>query len=55
MRTPVVFKILRVLAKTRDLGRALTVESIGEASHPGKSHTQRYLSHIYRPTQDCIQ
>jgi hypothetical protein len=42
--TLVVFRILGVLAKARDLGHALPVEEIADAAHLGRPQTERYIS-----------
>jgi IclR helix-turn-helix domain len=41
--TLVVFRILGVLAKARDLGHALPVEKIADAAHLGRPNAERYM------------
>jgi|ERR1700733_2967243 DNA-binding IclR family transcriptional regulator len=41
--TLVVFRILGVLAKARNLGHALPVEQIADAAHLGRSYAERYM------------
>jgi DNA-binding IclR family transcriptional regulator len=41
--TLVVFRILGVLAKARDLGHALAVEEIADAAHLGRPKAERYM------------
>jgi hypothetical protein len=41
--TLVVFRILGVLAKARDLGQALPVEKIADAAHLGKPNAEHYM------------
>jgi DNA-binding IclR family transcriptional regulator len=42
--TLVVFRILAVLAKARDLGHALPVEKIADAAHLGRPNAERYMN-----------
>jgi DNA-binding IscR family transcriptional regulator len=42
--TLVVFRILGVLAKARDVGHALPVEEIADAAHLGRPHAEHYLN-----------
>ena len=42
--TLVVFRILGVLAKARDLGHALPVDKIADAAHLGRPNTERYMN-----------
>jgi hypothetical protein len=42
--TQVVFRILGVLAKARDLGHALPVNEIADAAHLGRPNAERYLN-----------
>jgi DNA-binding IclR family transcriptional regulator len=42
--TLVVFRILGVLAKARDLGHALPVQEIASAAHLGRPQAERYIS-----------
>jgi DNA-binding IclR family transcriptional regulator len=41
--TLVVFRILGVLAKARDLGHALPIQEIAEAAHLGRPNADRYM------------
>jgi DNA-binding IclR family transcriptional regulator len=42
--TQVVFRILGVLAKARDLGHALPVNEIADAAHLGRPNAERYMN-----------
>jgi DNA-binding IclR family transcriptional regulator len=42
--TLVVFRILGVLAKARDLGHALPVNAIADAAHLGRPNAERYMN-----------
>jgi predicted transcriptional regulator len=42
--TLVVFRILGVLAKARDLGHALPVEKIADAAQLGRRNAERYMN-----------
>jgi hypothetical protein len=42
--TLVVFRILGVLAKARDLGHALPVDKIADAAHLGRPNAERYMN-----------
>jgi hypothetical protein len=42
--TLVVFRILAVLAKARDLGHALPVNEIADAAHLGRPNAERYMN-----------
>jgi DNA-binding IclR family transcriptional regulator len=42
--TLVVFRILGVLAKARDLGHALPVEEIADAAHLGRPQAEHFMS-----------
>jgi hypothetical protein len=42
--TLVVFRILGVLAKARNLGQALPIEEIADAVHLGRHNAQRYMN-----------
>jgi DNA-binding IclR family transcriptional regulator len=42
--TLVVFRILGVLAKARDLGHALPVEQIADAAHLGRPNAEHYMN-----------
>jgi DNA-binding IclR family transcriptional regulator len=42
--TLVVFRILGVLAKARDVGHALPVEEIADAAHLGRPKAEHYMS-----------
>jgi DNA-binding IclR family transcriptional regulator len=42
--TLVVFRILGVLAKARQLGHALRVTEIADAAHLGRPHAERYMN-----------
>lgn len=46
--TLVVFRILGVLAKARDLGRAMPVEQIADAAHLGRPYAERYMNVLER-------
>jgi DNA-binding IclR family transcriptional regulator len=46
--TLVVFRILGVLAKARDLGHALPVDEIADAAHLGRSNAERYMYMLER-------
>jgi predicted transcriptional regulator len=41
--TLIVFRILGIMSKARDGGRALPVEEIADAAHLGNLHAQRYM------------
>ena len=41
--TVVVFRILGVLAKARDLDHALVLDEIADAAHLGRGHAERYM------------
>jgi DNA-binding IclR family transcriptional regulator len=42
--TTVVFRILGILAKARDLDHALVLDEIADAAHLGKRHAERYIA-----------
>jgi DNA-binding IclR family transcriptional regulator len=42
--TLVVFRILGVLAKARDLDHALVIEEIADAAHLGRRHAESYMT-----------
>jgi DNA-binding IclR family transcriptional regulator len=42
--TTVVFRILEILARARDLDHALVLDEIAEAAHLGKRHAERYIT-----------
>jgi len=42
--TLIVFRILGVLAKARDLGHALPVDEIADAAHLGRPNAERYMN-----------
>ena len=42
--TLVVFRILGVLAKARDLDHALVLDEIADAAHLGRRHAESYLT-----------
>ncbi len=42
--TLVIFRILGVLAKARDLGHALPVEQIADAAHLGRPNAEHYMN-----------
>jgi DNA-binding IclR family transcriptional regulator len=42
--TLVVFRILGILAKARELGHALPLEEIADAAHLGRVPAQRYMN-----------
>jgi len=42
--TLVVFRILGVLAKARDLDHALVLEEIADAAHLGRRHAESYMT-----------
>jgi DNA-binding IclR family transcriptional regulator len=42
--TIVVFRILGVLAKARDLDHALVLDEIADAAHLGRRHAERYMT-----------
>ena len=42
--TTIVFKILEILAKARDLDHALVLDEIADAAHLGKRHAERYIT-----------
>ncbi len=42
--TLVVFRILGVLAKARDLGHALPVDEIANAAHLGRPNAEHYMN-----------
>jgi DNA-binding IclR family transcriptional regulator len=42
--TTVVFKILEILARARDLDHALVLDEIADAAHLGKRHAERYIT-----------
>jgi DNA-binding IclR family transcriptional regulator len=42
--TQVVFRILGVLAKARDLGHTLPVEKIADAAHLGRPNAEHYMT-----------
>ena len=46
--TLVVFRILGVLAKARDLDHALALEEIADAAHLGRQHAERYMTVLER-------
>jgi DNA-binding IclR family transcriptional regulator len=42
--TLIVFRILGVLAKARNLDHALVLDEIASAAHLGKQHAERYMT-----------
>jgi DNA-binding IclR family transcriptional regulator len=46
--TLVVFRILGVLAKARNLDHALVLEEIADAAHLGRQHAERYMTVLER-------
>ena len=42
--TLVVFRILGVLAKARDLDHALVLDEIADAAHLGRRHAESYMT-----------
>ena len=42
--TLVVFRILGILAKARNLGHALRIAEIAEAAHLGRPNVERYMN-----------